>query len=152
MHALSHSVVYKMFLYPHLFLFLVISVIDSRPILNSKIINSSASASTGILPASDFRTVSHVLTTCGENEVLDTLGNCAQVITVTNEVELDLFELFGLYPEPSTEQENTTYTKLQDYKEERVEFTTEFDTTTEPFDFTTDFHVDNTEAPMDSME
>ena len=152
MHALSHSVVYKMFLYQHLFLFLVISVIDSRPILNSKIINSSASASTGILPASDFRTVSHVLTTCGENEVLDTLGNCAQVITVTNEVELDLFELFGLYPEPSTEQENTTYTKLQDYKDERVEFTTEFDTTTEPFDFTTDFHVDNTEAPMDSME
>ena len=150
MHALSHSVVYKMFLYQHLVLFLVISVIDSRPILNSKIINSSAS--TGILPASDFRTVSHVLTTCGENEVLDTLGNCAQVITVTNEVELDLFELFGLHPEPSTEQENTTYTKLQDYKEERVEFTTELDTTTEPFDFTTDFHVDNTEAPMDSME
>ena len=52
-----------------LHLFFVVAIIDSRP-LSGPITNSS----NDILPLMEFRTISHVLKTCNENEVMNDLN------------------------------------------------------------------------------
>ena len=92
-----------------LHLFFVVAIIDSRP-LSGPITNSS----NDILPLMEFRTISHVLKTCNENEVMNARGNCVPLVKVTSEVKLDLFAIFGCQPDASTEAT--------------------FETTTEPFE------------------
>ena len=141
-----------------LHLFFVVAIIDSRP-LSGPITNSS----NDILPLMEFRTISHVLKTCNENEVMNARGNCVPLVKVTSEVKLDLFAIFGFQPDASTEASCVTTKEsivadmsskvsttlksdlilvteppadLQDSTDEVFDSTTEatFETTTEPFE------------------